>query len=137
MRKASAKGRSFLLCLKIDSILTISATSSLVPGLPAGISSKRLFLSKEDKCAFICVSMNPQAMAFTEIPLGATSLANALVKAFTPPLLAEYATSVEAPTLPHTEEILTMRPLCLAIICGRTAREASSRASAPTSLSTT
>ena len=37
-------------------------------------------------------------------------LAECLVNAFIPPLQAEYATSQEAPTLPQTEEICSIRP---------------------------
>jgi len=65
------------------------------------------------------VSMVPQAMALTEIPLGATSLASAFVKELTAPLLAEYATSQEAPTFPQTEEMLRIRPDFLCSISGR------------------
>lgn len=37
-------------------------------------------------------------------------LAECLVNAFIPPLQAEYATSQDAPTLPQTEEICSIRP---------------------------
>ena len=54
--------------------------------------------------------MTPQAIAFTGICDGASSLPSALVNAFIPPLQAEYATSQDAPTLPQTEEICSIRP---------------------------
>ena len=62
--------------------------------------------------------MTPQAMAFTAMELGASSLERALVKAFMPPLDAEYAVSKDAPTFPHTEEILSILPECFLSIRG-------------------
>ncbi len=59
------------------------------------------------------VSITPQAMALTLMPEGANSLAKALVNELTPPpLLAEYATSHEAPPSlpPHIEEIFIIEP---------------------------
>ena len=56
------------------------------------------------------VSTTPGATQFTVMPEGATSLASALVRPMTPALAAEYATSQEAPTCPHMEERVTMRP---------------------------
>ena len=65
----------------------------------------------------LAMSIAPQAMALTWMLLGASSLARALVKASTPPLEAEYATSVEAPTRPQTDEIFIILPdLRLSII---------------------
>lgn len=52
----------------------------------------------------------PQATALTGMPLGASSFASALVKALIPPFVVEYATSVDAPTLPQTEETLMILP---------------------------
>lgn len=49
-------------------------------------------------------------MALTWIFEGASSLAKAFVKELIAPLVAEYATSHEAPTFPHTEEMLIILP---------------------------
>ncbi len=56
-------------------------------------------------------------MALTCILLGASSLASAFVNALTPPFVAEYATSAEAPVQPQTDEIFIILPdLRLSII---------------------
>ena len=60
---------------------TIEAISSGVPIRPAGISSITAFFSISERWLFISVSIKPQAMAFTGIPEGASSLARAFVKA--------------------------------------------------------
>ena len=56
------------------------------------------------------VSIIPQTIVFTWILLGASSLAKALVKELTAPLLLEYATSHEDPTFLHMDEILIILP---------------------------
>ena len=60
--------------------LSLIHISSGIPNLPAGISSVNAARSSSEKHAFICVSMQPHAMAFTWILLGASSLARPLVK---------------------------------------------------------
>ena len=65
------------------------ATSSGAPKRPIGISTAMASSSSSEKQWFISVSMIPQAMAFTVMPLGASSFASALVKASMPPLEAE------------------------------------------------
>ena len=56
----------------------------------AGISHIGLLtLSSVERNAFISVSTAPRATALTLIPLGASSLASAIVKALIPPFVAE------------------------------------------------
>ena len=56
---------------------------------PNGISSLRAAMSSEVSSLFMSVSIAPKAMALTEILLGASSFANALVKLLMAPLVAE------------------------------------------------
>jgi hypothetical protein len=67
----------------------VCATSSTLPIRPAGISSHISRISSFEKQAFIGVSIIPQASAFTEMLLGASSLASAFVNRLMPPLAAE------------------------------------------------
>ena len=60
----------------------------------------------------------PQATAFTCMLLGASSFARAFVNALIPPFVAEYATSVEAPTQPQTDDIFIILPSWLPSIIG-------------------
>ena len=50
--------------------------------------------------------------------LGASSFARAFVNVLIPPFVAEYATSVEAPTQPQTDEIFIILPSWLPSIIG-------------------
>ena len=59
--------------------------------------------------------MTPGATQFTRTPLGPSSLASARVKPMTAALLAEYATSQDAPTCPHMLDTVTMLPLWVSL----------------------
>ena len=89
---------------------TASATSWGVPMRSAGISSIMEEISSEDRWEFILVSIIPQERALTCILDGASSFARALVKELIAPLVAEYATSQDAPRSPHTEEMFIIFP---------------------------
>ena len=65
------------------------AASLAVAMRPAGISSERAASSSWERCPFIEVSIAPKAMAFTEMLLGASSLARAFVKLLMAPFVAE------------------------------------------------
>ena len=69
---------------------------------------------------FISVSITPGAIALTLIFDGPSSLAKAFVIPLIPALDTEYATSQEAPIIPHIEEIFIIQPLLLCIIFGNT-----------------
>ena len=97
-------------------LFTSEATSSGFPIRPAGISSVNSSRSSCEKHLFISVSIKPQVIALTRMPLGASSLARAFVKELMAPFEAEYATSVEAPTVPHMDEMLIIMPSCEGII---------------------
>ena len=86
------------------------AISSGVPKRISDISSVRTSLSSGVKHWFIFVSITPQEMAFTLIPLGPNSLAIAFVNEFTAPFVAEYTASHEAPRSPHIEDMFIIMP---------------------------
>ena len=67
--------------------------------------------------------MTPHAIAFTWTLLGASSLASALVNPLMPDFEAEYATSQEAPEMPHIEEILMILPERFDTIGGMACRQ--------------
>ena len=94
------------------------ATSAGFPILSAGMSDTTSASSSSDSLEFISVSINPHATALTLIPLGASSLASAFVKASRPPFDAEYATSIDAPLSPQTEDTFIILPENSESICG-------------------
>ena len=63
--------------------------------------------------AHISVRITPGATQVTRMPLGPSSLARALVRAMTAPLVADYTASQEAPTWPHMELTVMTQPACL------------------------
>ncbi len=67
----------------------VRATSSGVPMLPKGVSSRRAASVSGSKASFISVAMTPGATQFTRMPLGPSSLASALVKPMTAAFAAE------------------------------------------------
>ena len=68
---------------------TALATSSLVPIREIGVFEMMAFLSSSDIDSFILPYMRPGHMALTRILLNPSSFANASVKLFMAPLLAE------------------------------------------------
>ena len=68
------------------------------------------------------VSITPGAMQLTRTPLGPSSLASARVRPITAALLAEYATSHDAPTRPHMLETVTIAPSFRETMPGASAR---------------
>ena len=60
----------------------------------------------------------PGAIAFTLIFEGPNSLAKALVKPLIAAFVVEYATSHEAPVIPHIDEIFIIQPFLLCSIVG-------------------
>ena len=67
------------------------------------------------------VSVGPGQMALTVMPYRATSRAMVLPNPMIPALQAEYTASPVDPTLPASEEMLTMRPVWRSTIEGSTA----------------
>src|SRR5215203_5972628 len=65
----------------------------------------------------IGVSIAPGQIAFTRILYGARSTAIQRVRLTSPPFAAPYAAIAGYPTMPPTEEMLMIEPLCSKTIC--------------------
>ena len=91
----------------------VSATSEGLPILISGVSSHKAESVSSLCILFISVSMTPGQRQFTLTPDSPTSFARAFVNPMREAFAEEYATSQEAPTFPHIEEIFMILPYFL------------------------
>src|SRR5688500_11848632 len=106
-----------------ESQVASAASSSICRKRPRGIFDSIQSRCDCDICSKIRVFAAAGVMQLTAMLSVASSLPSDLVRAMTPAFAVLYAEALALPSLPATDEIVTIRPYCCFSITGTIARQ--------------